>query len=112
MKIRLGFVTNSSSTNYVLIWNGEKEDIKDLLYNAEHPIEITIRSEIKNRLELARFDTITQEENLIFGLESWRNGSLVWKVEYDDYGDFSVTDGMKLFHRDSRLIYYAEPGCG
>lgn len=31
MKLRLGFVTNSSSTNYVIAWKGEKRDLFDLV---------------------------------------------------------------------------------
>jgi hypothetical protein len=30
-KLRLGFVTNSSSTNFVIAWKGKKEDFEDLL---------------------------------------------------------------------------------
>lgn len=31
MLFRLGFVTNSSSTNHIIFWKGQKEDLKDLL---------------------------------------------------------------------------------
>jgi hypothetical protein len=31
MKLRLGFVTNSSSTNFVIAWKGKKEDLKTIL---------------------------------------------------------------------------------
>jgi len=31
MKIRLGFITNSSSTNHIIMWKGDKYDLKRLL---------------------------------------------------------------------------------
>ena len=31
MKIKLGFVTNSSSTNYVIIWKGKQDNLLDIL---------------------------------------------------------------------------------
>jgi hypothetical protein len=31
MKIRLGFITNSSSTNHIIMWKGDKYDLKKLL---------------------------------------------------------------------------------
>lgn len=31
MKIRLGFVTNSSSTTHIMMWKGDKDKLRDLL---------------------------------------------------------------------------------
>jgi hypothetical protein len=31
MKVRLGFVTNSSSTNHIMMWSGDKYDLKKIL---------------------------------------------------------------------------------
>jgi hypothetical protein len=32
MTLRLGFVTNSSSTNHIIAWNGNRDDLAQLLY--------------------------------------------------------------------------------
>lgn len=36
LRVRLGHVTNSSSTNHILMWNGAKEDLRQLLLEHAH----------------------------------------------------------------------------
>ena len=31
IKVKLGFVTNSSSTNHIIMWNGDKSDLRGIL---------------------------------------------------------------------------------
>lgn len=44
MKLRLGYVTNSSSTNHIICWNGSDEDLKALLQKHREKFDLTFEA--------------------------------------------------------------------
>ena len=114
MKLRLGFVTNSSSTNYVLIWKGEPEDIYKLIKEAD----IRVIPELLEKIEYAIGQRITKEwvfnqpdtrDMAILSLSGWADKpGYVWFESYDNFGEMQPEDIFKIVHLSPNLFYYIE----
>ena len=96
MKLRLGFVTNSSSTNYVIMWRGDVETLKEFaLANKDEIIENMIHEEYLDDI----LDNIDEEfdfeaeldflcKEMVKEISKWKeeNMSMISYTTYD--GDF------------------------
>jgi hypothetical protein len=56
MKMRLGFITNSSSTNFIIAWNGDKDDLANLLNKHRELFpELPLDSEFLTKKQIKKY---------------------------------------------------------
>lgn len=66
MRLRLGFVTNSSSTNHLVWWNGKKSDLKKLLTAHVERLVNSARFDREERKALeCRYTGLVKAEDII-----------------------------------------------
>jgi hypothetical protein len=88
MKLRLGFVTNSSSTNHIIAWNGKKEDLRSIL--EAHKKQFPTKDNLKKRkLKKDEWDTgrweVTSDEIIDFICSCEDNIEELKDFKYDQF---------------------------
>ena len=89
MKIRKGFVTNSSSTSYICEISGEKSDV---VWDTKDMRDIGFAQCPNEHVFLEDFILDVSEEEILEYIHSYSNDICKWVEEHEDYEMLSLAE--------------------